>query len=119
MAWIALGALAIGVEHAAIPANHVSRLIANGAIDTSLPLRWRGRLREDPLTLPWGLRYEIDLENVESAGILLPVSGGLRANFYFGAPSAVSRRTGLRAGDRVEALAEGASAAQFSGSRRV
>src|ERR1700729_2816175 len=88
IAWIALGALAIGVEHAAIPANHVSRLIASGAIDTGVPLRYRGRLREDPLKLPWGFRYEIGLDNVESAGILLPTSGGLRVNFYF-APRAV------------------------------
>jgi competence protein ComEC len=103
MAWIALGALAIGVEHAAIPANHVSRLIASGAIDTSVPLRYRGRLREDPLKLPWGFRYEIDLENVESAGVPLAATGGLRVNFYF-APRAVEPALGLRAGDRVEAL---------------
>ena len=103
VAWIALGALAIGVEHAAIPANHVSRLIASGAIDTSVPLRYRGRLREDPLKLAWGLRYEIDLENVESAGVLLPATGGLRVNFYF-APHAVEPLQDLRAGDRVEAL---------------
>jgi hypothetical protein len=103
IAWVALGALAIGVEHASIPANHVSRLIASGAIDTSVPLRYGGRLREDPLKLPWGLRYEIDLENVESVGVLLPAAGGLRVNFYF-APHAVEPVEGLRAGDRVEAL---------------
>jgi len=44
MVWIALGALAIEVERATIPANHVSRLIASG---TSVPLRYRGRLRQD------------------------------------------------------------------------
>src|SRR3984885_14259375 len=103
VAWIALGALAIGVEHASIPANHVTRLIASGAIDTSVPLRYRGRLREDPLKLPWGFRYEIDLENVESSGVLLPATGGLRLNFYF-SPHAIEPTHGLRAGDRVEAL---------------
>jgi competence protein ComEC len=103
LAWLALGGLAIAVERAAVPANHISRLIADGTVDTSVPLRWRGRLREDPLKLPWGFRYEIDLENVESSGAVLPATGGLRVNFYF-APHAVEPMQGLRAGDRVEAL---------------
>jgi competence protein ComEC len=103
LAWIALGGLAIGVERAAVPRNHISQLIASNSIDTSVPLRWRGRLREDPLRLPWGLRYEIDLEDVESAGVELPTSGGLRVNFYTG-PHATEPQQGLRAGDRVEAL---------------
>ena len=105
IAWIALGGLAIGVEHAAVPANHISRLIANDVIDMTVPLRWRGRLREDPLRLPWGLRYEIDLESVQSMGVEVPASGGLRVNFYTG-PRATEPPTGLRAGDRVEALAK-------------
>ena len=103
VAWVALGGLAIGVERASVPANHISRLIASDTIDTSVALRWRGRLREDPLKLPWGLRYEIDLENVESAGVEIPTSGGLRVNFYSG-PRAPEPLQGLRAGDRVEAL---------------
>ena len=103
IAWVALGGLAIGVERASVPANHISRLIASDTVDTSVPLRWRGRLREDPLKLPWGLRYEIDLENVESAGVVLPTTGGLRVNFYSG-PRATEPLQGLRAGDRVEAL---------------
>ncbi len=37
-----------------------------------------------PLTLPWGRRYEIDLEGVEATGVELPVSSGLRVNFYSG-----------------------------------
>lgn len=105
IAWVALGGLAIGVERAAVPANHIARLLSSNAIDTSVPLRWRGRLREDPLRLPWGLRYEIDLENVESAGVLVQTSGGLRVNFYAG-PRATEPPQGLRAGDRVEALAK-------------
>ncbi|HEX2777512.1 MAG TPA: ComEC/Rec2 family competence protein, partial [Candidatus Acidoferrales bacterium] len=103
IAWIALGGLAMGVERAAVPANLISRLIASNSIDTSVPLRWRGRLREDPLRLPWGLRYEIDLEGVESAGVELPTSGGLRMNFYSGT-RATEPPQDLRAGDRVEAL---------------
>lgn len=102
-AWVALGGLAIGVERAAIPANHVTRLISAGRLDITEPLRWQGRLREDPMALPWGRRYEIDLEQVEVGGASMPVSGGLRLNLY-GAEHFEGVPRGLRAGDRVEAL---------------
>src|ERR1700683_5725193 len=46
IAWVALGGLAIGVERASVPANHISRLIASDTVDTSVPLRWRGRSEE-------------------------------------------------------------------------
>ena len=65
VAWVALGGLAICMECAAIPADHVTRLITSGSLDITEPLRWQGRLREDPMALPWGRRYEIDLEGVE------------------------------------------------------
>ena len=69
LAWTSRSArVATGVERAAVPANHVTRLLAAGRLDTSDPLRWRGRLREDPMALPWGQRYEIDLEQVEESG---------------------------------------------------
>jgi hypothetical protein len=53
VAWIALGGLGASLERIAVPANHVTRLLAAGQIDTTEPLRWQGRLREDPLRLPW------------------------------------------------------------------
>ncbi|MGA8014255.1 MAG: ComEC/Rec2 family competence protein [Candidatus Acidiferrales bacterium] len=102
-AWIALGAVATGIERSAVSANHVTRLLAAGRLDISDPVRWRGRLREDPMTLPWGRRYEIDLEQAEEAGEIVPVSGGLRVNLY-GETHAADELQNLRAGDRVEAL---------------
>ena len=108
LAWVATGSLAASIERASVPANHVTRLIATARIDTSEPLRWRGRLREDPLLLPWGRRYEIALEEVDVAGVPTRVSGGLRANLYGHSAEAagVDRDPSqqLRAGDRVEAL---------------
>lgn len=106
VAWAAAGAVAAGVESASVPENHVTRLVAAERIDLSEPLRWRGRLREDPLTLPWGRRYELDLEEVEAAGRAVSVSGGLRLNLYGGDAAASVRRAphDLHAGDRVEAL---------------
>jgi competence protein ComEC len=107
LSWTALGALAATIERASVPANHVTQLIAAGRVDTSAALRWRGRLREDPLALPWGHRFELDLEQVEVAGEIIPVSGGLRANLY-SEPRDASSTSGpwlaFRAGDRVEAL---------------
>jgi hypothetical protein len=64
VAWTGLGGLAANVERAIIPSDHVTRLIANGTIDLTEPLRWRGRLRETPMELPWGRRIEIDLDHV-------------------------------------------------------
>src|SRR6201982_1838200 len=48
-AWTTLGGLALAIEQAAVPANHVTHLIAANHVDLTQPLRWRGRLREDPL----------------------------------------------------------------------
>jgi competence protein ComEC len=103
--WLALGGLACGVERSTVPKNHITRLAAENRIDLSVPLRWRGRLREDPMALPWGHRYEIDLEQVETQGRIIPVSGGLRLNFYSGTRAA-DPPSDLRAGYRVEALAK-------------
>ena len=64
VAWCALGTLASGIERGSVPANHVTRLIAAGKLDTSIALRWQGRLRSDPMLFPWDRRYEVDLERV-------------------------------------------------------
>lgn len=107
VAWVLLGALAGRLEQAARPANHVVELVAAGQIETRDALRWRGQLRENPIRLPWGLRYEIDLEEVEVAGQARPVNGGLRVNYYRGERSPDQQGEMpwvLRAGDRVEAL---------------
>ncbi len=103
LGWAALGALATTLERTAVPASHVSRLVAEGRLDISEPLRWRGRLRSDPVLLPWGFRSEIDLEEVEIASRTVKLSGGMRLSYF--------RREGqdeslppFRAGDRVEAL---------------
>ncbi len=101
--WFFIGALASALEPQALPANHVSRLADAGAIPDDIALRWRGRLRSDPLRLPWGLRYEIALEAVEIEGRTRAISGGLRAS-YFRNSQDTEPPPLLRAGDRVEAL---------------
>lgn len=105
-AWMALGGLATGIERDSVPKNHITRLLAASRIETAEPMRWQGRLREDPLRMPWGRRYEINLESVELGGATVDTSGGLRVNLYNG-PQAEGAPKGLRAGDRVEALVNG------------
>lgn len=108
LAWLATGGFATSVARAAVPANHITRLIASGRLDTTEPLRWRGRLREDPLLMPWGRRYEIALEEVDIAGVPTATTGGLRANLYGRNGDTSGDETypspTLRSGDRVEAL---------------
>jgi competence protein ComEC len=103
-AWLCLGCAAAGLERISIPSNLASSLIESGKLDSSVALRWRGRLRADPLALPWGTRYEINLEAVESATGVMPLSGGLRVTSYSEEPNAAASPL-ARAGDRVEVLA--------------
>ena len=72
---------ALAAWTALVPADHVTRLIAANRIDLTEPLRWRGRLREDPLVMPWGRRFDIDIEQVESGGQIVPASGRLAGQY--------------------------------------
>ena len=103
VAWGLVGVFASTIERAAVPANRVDRLVTLGELKLSEPLRWQGRLRDDPLRLPWGYRYVISLDHVEFKGRFIPVTGGLRLNYYTYEPYSAMPR--LRAGDRIQALA--------------
>ena len=102
--WLCLGFAAAEFERVAVPANLASSLIESGKLDSSVALHWRGRLRADPLALPWGTRYEINLQEVETAEGTVPVNGGLRVTSYAEKPNATASPL-ARAGDRVEVLA--------------
>ncbi len=41
IAWVGLGGMAVNGERASVPVNHVTRLIAEGRLDLSEPLRWQ------------------------------------------------------------------------------
>ena len=103
-AWLWLGMAASKLERGNVSSNLASSLIERGKLDAETPLRWQGRLRGDPLQLPSGLRYEIDLEQVESSAGVMPVSGGLRLTYYREG-SASADPEPVRAGDRIEVLA--------------
>ena len=109
---------ALAAWTALVPADHVTRLIAANRIDLTEPLRWRGRLREDPLVMPWGRRFDIDIEQVESGGQILPASGGLRANIYNNPRQPIEVPETLRAGQSRSSHSRAATA-KFPRSRRV
>src|SRR5262249_43832122 len=88
-----------GVAQQPLPPDHIIQLADENRIDLHSPLRWHGRLRDEPSRLPWGVAYDIDLTAVEPAGELLPVQGGLRLSF---APHpGEADIVGLHVGDQV------------------
>jgi len=112
LAWSVLGVAAAHLERTAVADASVTALVATGQLNLDQPLRWQGTLRADPLDLPWGVRYQLDLETVQSAGVRKPVSGGLRTDYYFpDKPS--SQLPALRAGDRITLLARARTVRNF------
>src|ERR1700722_3919705 len=75
VAWLSLGIAAQNLERLSAPQNLAATQIESGTLDPQVALRWRGRRRGDPLELPWGRRYEISLEEVETLVGAKPVTG--------------------------------------------
>jgi competence protein ComEC len=112
LTWSALGASAAHLERSMTTPDNVVTLTSHNALNLDEPLRWRGTLHADPLELPWGVRYQLELEAVQSSGEWMRVSGGLRTDYYF--PSETSHEMpALRAGDRVELLARARTVRNF------
>jgi competence protein ComEC len=111
-AWASLGFAASSLERVSAPSNLASALLESGKPDGSTALRWQGRLRSDPLELPWGIRYEIDLDQVGAAGGGTPVSGGLRLTYYR-PDSPGADPAPARAGDSVEVFSRALSVRNF------
>jgi competence protein ComEC len=80
LCWLMLGVLGAAIANQPRPADHVLSLVEAGRLDLKTPLRWHGRLRDEPARLPWGYGYEIELSGVEYQGSLLPTCGGLRVS---------------------------------------
>ncbi len=104
LSWILLGVLGAGIAQQPLPANHITNLVENGRIDLRTPLRWHGKLRDEPARLPWGYGYEMELSGVEYQGALLPVQGGMRLSFS--PHPGESQLPDLHAGDELAVLAQ-------------
>ena len=62
-------------------ADHVLSLVKSGRLDLYTPLRWHGRLRDEPTRLPWGYGYEVELSGVDYRESFLSLRGGLRVSY--------------------------------------
>jgi competence protein ComEC len=102
--WLVLGVLTAGIAQQPRPADHILSRVEAKQIDLHAPLRWQGYLRDDPTRLPWGYRYDVDLNAVEYQGESLPTQGGLRLSFTAQADQPML--LDLHAGDEVAALAQ-------------
>ena len=80
VSWLILGVMGAGIGNQPRTADYVLSLVEVGRLDFKTPLRWHGRLRDEPARLPWGYRYEIELDGVEYEGSLVPARGGLRVS---------------------------------------
>jgi len=102
--WILLGVLGacIGIQPRA--SDHVIALFEARRIDLKTPLRWHGKLRDEPARLPWGFGYEIELSGVDYQGKTLAAGGGMRLSFT---PRTDEQAPpDLHAGDEVAVLAQ-------------
>jgi competence protein ComEC len=104
LCWIALGMLGALIAQQPLPADHVVTLVDGGRLDLHSPLRWYGKLRDEPARLPWGYGYEIDLSGVDYHGDYLPLRGGMRLSFTPHAGEGALPE--LHAGDTIAVLAE-------------
>ncbi len=104
LSWVVLGFLGACIAEEPRPAEHVISLVEQERLALETPLRWHGRLRDEPKRLPWGYGYEIELSGVEYKGASLHVLGGLRLGF---SPCPEGTPTPeLHAGDEVGVLTE-------------
>ncbi|HKW63855.1 MAG TPA: DNA internalization-related competence protein ComEC/Rec2 [Candidatus Acidoferrum sp.] len=104
LSWTLLGFLGTCIAEQPRPANHVAALLEQKRISLKSPLRWNGRLRDEPAKLPWGYGLEIDLSGVEFEGAAISAQGGLRVSFT-PQPEQASLPE-LHAGDEVSVLTE-------------
>src|SRR5277367_5945174 len=81
LCWSFLGSLGACISQQPRAADHVISLVQSGRLALHTPLRWHGRLRDEPARLPWGYGYELSLSGVDYQGNFLPLSGGLRLSF--------------------------------------
>ena len=79
--WMMLGTFACCITQQPLPKDHVSNRITAGQLELHTPLRWYGRLTNEPALLPWGYSFDLALSGVDSAAGYIPLSGGLRVGF--------------------------------------
>ncbi len=99
LSWVLLGSLGACVAEQPRDADHVISMMEQGRLPMKTPLRWHGRLRDEPTRLPWGYGYELEISGVEFEEALHPARGGLRLSYATHPEGA--RLPELHAGDEV------------------
>jgi len=102
--WIFLGTLGAWISNQPLPGSHITNLINSGSVDLHTPLRWHGRLRDEPTKLPWGFGLELELRGVDYGNSYQPSLGGLRLS-YSPKPNDPALPA-LHAGDEVIVIAQ-------------
>jgi hypothetical protein len=102
VSWGLLGVLGAGIAQQPLPPEHIVRLVDEGRIDLRTPLRWHGKLRDEPARLAWGYSYEIELASVQYQGDVVPTQGGMRLSFM--PKPGEEAAPDLHAGDEMEVL---------------
>jgi competence protein ComEC len=102
LCWGMLGMAGVCIEEQPRRADHILTFVDAGKINLKSPLRYYGRLADEPEKLPWGAGYNIELSGVDREGVFVPASGGLRLGYIawtdHGAPMT------LHAGDSIAVL---------------
>src|ERR1700736_5767149 len=79
--WALLGVAAVCIEEQPRRVDHILSVADTGKINLKSPLRYYGRLADEPEKFPWGAGYDIELSGVDYEGLLVPASGGLRLGY--------------------------------------
>jgi len=66
LSWELLGFLGAWVAEQPRPVNHVTSLLEQKPLSLESPLRWHGRLRDEPAKLPWGYGLAAQAKNDDS-----------------------------------------------------
>jgi competence protein ComEC len=67
-----LGMAGVCIEEQPRRADHILSLVDGGKINLKSPLRYYGRLADEPEKLPWGTSYNIALSGVDHEGMFVP-----------------------------------------------
>jgi ComEC/Rec2-related protein len=81
LCWVMLGVAAVCIEEQPRRADHILSLLDAGKINIKSPLRYYGRLADEPKILPWGVGYDVEPSGVDYQGLFVPASGGLRLGY--------------------------------------
>ena len=82
LCWVMLGVAAVCIEEQPRRADHILSLLDAGKINIKSPLRYYGRLADEPKILPWGVGYDVEPSGVDYQGLFVLASGGTTAWLY-------------------------------------